>query len=98
MSEEIKMLEKLIEENEKIFEEVGETYSLTPDVVDTIKSLISEHKELEQMVNIMAEDIAHDGFDEDVCRAYKQEDRTWECNDDENCKKCILRYYEKKAK
>ena len=54
--------------------------------------------EYRKMIELMAKDIAHNGFDEDICRAFKQEDRTWECNDDRNCARCIIEYYKKEAR
>ena len=54
--------------------------------------------EYRKMIELMAKDIAHNGFDEDICRAFKQEDRTWVCNDDRNCARCIIEYYKKEAR
>lgn len=68
------------------------------DVKEKITNLINKYKEQEKVIELMAEDIAHNGFDEDICRAFKQEDRTWECNDDRNCARCIIEYYKKEAK
>lgn len=66
--------------------------------VELLNTLINMLKFQEKIIGLMAKDIAHDGFDEDICRAFIQEKRTWECNDDRNCTRCIIEYYEKKAK
>jgi hypothetical protein len=66
--------------------------------LQAIENLMNKYKEQEKVIELMAEDIAHNGFDEDICRAFKQEDRPWECDDDRKCKLCIIEYYEKKAK
>lgn len=80
-------LDMVLEKNEQLKKDIKE---ISDEWHTDVAKLVT-------MINMMTEDIAHNGFDEDVCRAFKDEARTWECDDDKNCAKCVYRYYEKKA-
>ena len=93
MEEDLKTLNDYLDENDRKFIEPKRL-----KILQAIENLINKHKEQEKMIELMSKDIAHNGFDEDICRAFKQEDRTWECNDDRNCARCIIEYYKKEAR
>ena len=56
-----------------------------------------KNEEQEKITELMAFDIAKSDFDEDICRQMKK-DEFWCGSTDEECKNCVIEYYEKKAR
>ena len=87
-----------MEEDIKILEEIEVTnfntsnIYLNPKKVNTaIRNLINKNKELEKMVELMAEEMDANCFHGSSYNDYCKK----EC--DKNCKKCIIDFFKKKA-
>ena len=65
----------------------------------SLEEVIKESEELDKIIELMAEDIAENKLDEDICRKVKDPKKE-DCygNMYGVCKCCVIEYYEKKAR
>lgn len=78
------------------YEELKKRYH---NVLTSLEEVIKESEELDKIIELMAEDIAENKLDEDICRKVKNPKKE-DCygNMYGECKCCVIEYYEKKAK
>jgi hypothetical protein len=89
--------EKLYGNNYQLrYEELKKRYH---NVLTSLEEVIKESEELDKIIELMAEDIAENKLDEDICRKVKDPKKE-DCygNMYGECKCCVIEYYEKKAK
>lgn len=100
--EEFKNLKEIIELCKEELENNDENTHATLDLVDLkeLKNLINKNKELEKMVELMADRLSYDAFYMDEASEYCEVKKK-ECDCYQNklgCKECLLDYFRKKAK
>lgn len=68
---------------------------------EVLGGLVETAEEQQQVIMLMAKDIAENKLDEDICRQVKDPKKE-ECYayiyDDNACSDCVIEYYEKKAR
>lgn len=85
---------KIAKQNNKNLNKLCESDELySEDLFMNEHELINKNKELEKVVELMAESIADSGIFSDSCQSKIEAD---ECCD--TCEKCIIDYFKKKAK
>jgi hypothetical protein len=98
-TEDVEYLKKILELNDKQFEELGCHLPITDLTSNKIKSLINKYKEQEKVIELMLIDLSDNAFYMDDNEQYC-EVKHKECDGKEYvpCKNCLLEYYEKKAR
>lgn len=68
---------------------------------EVLEELVKTAEERQQVIELMAKDIAENKLDEDICRQVKdpKKEKCYAYNYAENaCRDCVIEYYEKKAR
>ena len=102
MEEIIAYMERFLKRG-KICAEFGLHSILKPPFFEKLENLINKYKEQQQVIQLMAKDIAENKLDENICR--KMKNSTAEEDDcyfyiyvDTACRDCVIEYFKKKAK
>lgn len=98
MEEDIKHLEKRIELNRQMYLEFGRLLSLDEDTVNAIENLINKNKEQQKVIEMMAKFINNIPAVEDICKVVGEKPYCDKYHNSNNCIKCIIDYFRKKAK
>jgi hypothetical protein len=100
MEEDIKLLEETIklkiEQGCKALE-CGVTKNNTKLRCEIIQ-LKNKIKEQEKIIKLMAQDIAENDIDEDICKKVGKNPFCDEYGEESKCVECVIEYYEKKAR
>lgn len=99
MEEDIKILEEFIDTNSgalKIWQisDISECEKLR----QAIENLINKYKEQEKVIELMAKFINNIDIDEDICKVMGEKPYCDEYYNANNCIKCVIDYFKKKAR
>lgn len=98
MKKDIKLLQIEIQNDKQMFEDYGERVHFDNNIVSAIENLINKYKEQEKVIELMAKFINNIDIDEDICKVMGEKPYCDEYYNANNCIKCVIEYYEKKAR